>query len=280
MPNPFDNIKGAFGNIANVAQDNTQKAFGAPMTPTPTNTAGKFSNIAGGAAGAVTALGQAMPGAVDRRIGMEKPNLLKENTDFTFAAAGSAFGPWGTVVGAGIDLVKNNIAYQKHKTAYEAALNKESIYKNREDRIQGQEADYTGYARYGMFIPNYGYGGMTKDYGYGGMTKHYQYGGMTPAVLEQNEVVVQKQPNGSYAHLATTPPNAPSHEQGGVPMMLPPNTRVFPQNYMQSVYANMNNPQAMDQLSNQMQAQSQAAAQAGMPYSSGGMMRYGSKKKY
>lgn len=95
----------------------------------------------------------------DYRVGMEKPNAIKTLTNTQFTQMGSAFGPVGAGIGAGVDIVKNIAAFMKQKRAYENAGNKATFNEFRNENAMFQQPDFTGQAAYGMEAKSYANGG-------------------------------------------------------------------------------------------------------------------------
>jgi len=223
--------------------------------------------------------GQFLENPYDQRVGVEKPNLLKSMTDTTFTQLGSAFGGVGAAVGGALDIGKNIYGHMAAKAQYGDALNKYSNAKARENHLRGIE-DYTNFSRYGKPPKNMMYGGVNE-----------------PVVMENNEIVLNQNPDGSYNKMMQTPSTAPTHEQGGVKATLPEDAIVMPGKYTSDVNTalNMGDNQAIDGMVGQMSMEAQAAADANMPYSNQNlkkkkglmstmgnpfMMRYGGKMKY
>jgi len=205
-----------------------------------------------------TGISQAFPEQYDQRIGIQKPSFLKEMLDATYTGMGASIGgPWGALVGGIIDTGKNIGSYVNKLAKYRQGVTKYQNTEAQEQRMQGMLPDYTTYSRYGT-------------------QAKYNQGGMVPVEIERNEAVVM--PNGGgYELMGVTPQNAPTHEQGGIKMMLPQGALVFPSPYVKPVVnaIQTGNNGAMDALKGDMLSKAQQAAMNGEPYSSGGLFGNG-----
>lgn len=249
--NPFS------GMSFNKAAGNT---FGNPMDAT--SEAAGNSNAGGWIAlGSAlgTGIGDMLPSSYNQNIGMARPNFIKEMMNAQYTGMGASIaGPWGALIGGIIDTGKNIGSYVDKQAKYRAAV---TGWQNREAQQQRMDTmlpDMTGYARKGMRTPYCGHGGMV------------------PVEIERNEAVVMPT-NDGYDLMGVTPPNAPTHEQGGIKTMLPQGALVFPQQYIPGVLSATSNGDnnTMDMLRDDMLAGAKQAALNGEPYSSGGLFADG-----
>lgn len=137
-------------NIAGDVQSALMNAETSAMQTQPQNnnmSPEQQSKLPGLGAMAVTTLGEALSNPqYDYRAGMEKPAPFKTMTNLQATQMGSSFGPVGSAVGFGVDMIKNIISMKKQKSAYDAALRKADFT---EFQNQPMQSDYTGMAKYG-----------------------------------------------------------------------------------------------------------------------------------
>lgn len=197
-------------------------------------------------AGLAGTLGQMVaPDVYDARLQATKPGL-GQFADLKLTAAGSMFGPVGTGIGLAADITKNALAYKNQMNQYNQALSKNKFINSSMPMLP----DYT------QFMAN---GGMTEQMGM--------------PVLQNNEIVLMPQPDGSWKKVMQTSPNAPTHAEGGVPAPnLPAGAVVFPGQYVQQIEQALQSGdfQSISQMAQQVLQESQQAKQQGQPYSSGG----------
>lgn len=203
-------------------------------------------NIASGIGAASAIAGAFTPNTYDPRVGMEKPNAMKQFTDLQMTGMGASFGPIGMGVGFAADMAKNAIAYQKAKKQYETAENKAEYYDDRANRLATMQPDYTGYARYGAA----------------------RYG----QVIAENGETLYTEDKDDYK---AQPINGLTHEEGGVKMSMPPNSVVAPQEYAANMNHNMDKKENMEQLKFRMNAEGKKASLLGLPYAGFRTARYG-----
>lgn len=294
---------------AEVVPTSGAPAQGTGMTP------GARNAYIGLGANAITALsGIAAPNQYDYRVGMEKPGLGQFG-NLTFTGMGASLGPAGAAAGFGVDMVKNAVGYFKHKQQYNTAENKADFMDWRNKLMQTQMPDYTGLARDGIEIKPENRGKFTnwaEEHGMGvqeaankvmSNTDEYpasvvkmanfaknaaSWGreGMeaesdgdaddkVPVEIERNERVYTKTPYGYALHMET-PPDAPTHEQGGIKTELPVGALVFPKQYFNELdKAEKQGMQFGDwslfnDVKEKMKQNAKEAYQQGKPYSTGG----------
>ena len=185
------------------------------------------------------------PDVYDPRLQATKPGL-GQFADLKLTAAGSMFGPVGTGIGLAADITKNALAYKNQMNQYNQALSKNKFINSNMPMLP----DYT------QFMAN---GGMAEQTGM--------------PVLQNNEIALMPQPDGSWKKVMQTSPNAPTHAEGGVPAPnLPAGAVVFPGQYVQQIEQALQagDFQSISQMAQQVLQQSQQAKEQGQPYSSGG----------
>lgn len=175
-----------------------------PYTDKQTGVDRVFPSYSGEQVGAQHMLQQMNTSPFRRPEEMSLGGILGDTASMT--ATGSAFGPIGTMVGAGVGLAKGLFGHFGEKKAEKEARQAEEDYAKAEHAAWASRAQNSqqGYNPYAATLP---YGGMVP--------------GMNPNVeLEKQETF--QTPGGGVGQV-----DGPSHAQGGVEMNLEPGTRVW-----------------------------------------------------
>lgn len=196
-------------------------------------------NIASGIGALSAVAGAFTPNTYNPKVGMEKPNPMKQFTDLQMTSMGASFGPVGMGVGFAADMTKNAIAYQKAKQQYETAENKAEYYDDRANRLATMQPDLTGFAKYGAA----------------------RYG----EVIAENGEKMYTEDKDDYKAIDI---KGATHEEGGVKMAMPPNSVVAPREYAANMDHNLDKKENMEQLKHRMAMEGKKAANLGLPFSS------------
>lgn len=237
-----------------------------------------FNETSGAILGAASGLGSSLLASAPvayNRYNMPEYDEVKDIMGATTQgmSLGSMFGPFGALIGAGIGAGIGGIQSKSNKDAYNQIMAKLDLRQQLEKAQSKLAPDYTSTQ----------IGGVGGQYAsaYGMPVYNAKYGisapGYVPAELEQDEVVVRKNPaTGRYGIVLETDKNHPSHEQQemtGKPMIynLRENDLVFNGEQKKAVKkALMNNDyKAFEREKNKMFTKSIAAGLRDEEYSLG-----------
>jgi len=219
----------------------------------------------------------------DERVGQTKiddswgsiADSIWGQTALTDATAGA---PWQVqIIANSIDKMIGGFSHAEKKKKYFGAVAKANIYDARDKRLGLREPDYTGQTQ--------GHGGQEYQYnsqfgGMGGGTGTARFGmqvtgeetkkeKLVPGVMEKDEIVIRKNPDGEWAHVLTTGSGAASHEDKGETHLFRQGDVILPKEFMPDIQKGLKtkNNKLIDETVGKMMVKSKAAALRKLPYS-------------